>query len=202
MATQAERRESTRARLLEAAMDSLLEHGYSGFTTTEVVKRSGCSRGALFDHFPGKDDLLAATIEHLFDQLRDDYQARFAALRPSQRTIKRALRLLIDLFDDERLLAAYELYGAARTDKGLQDALQPVVERHNAAIYELAASLPLELPPAAPAGSGGADEEGLRAIVALAVFSLQGVALQSLAQDVAADRRLIIKTLEALAGLD
>jgi AcrR family transcriptional regulator len=212
MATQAERRESTRARLLEAAMDSLLEQGCSGFTTTEVVKRSGCSRGALFDHFPGKDDLLAATIEHLFDQLRSDYQERFAALRPAQRTIARALRLLIDLFDDERLLAAYELYGAARTDKGLYDALRPVVERHNDAIYELAASLPIEAPPrpAAPASdpapSNGEDDRGaddrLRSIVALAVYSLQGVALQSLAQDVRDDRRTLIRTLEGLAGLE
>lgn len=188
MATQAERRASTRGRLLEAAMASLVEDGYVGFTTSDVVRRSGCSRGALFDHFPSKDALLAATIEHLFDELRADYQERFARLRPKQRTLPHALRLLRDLFDDVRLLAAYELYGAARTSPELRAALEPVVTRHNQAIYELAAELPL----------GDTDPEQLRPAVALAVYAYQGLALQTLAQDASADRRHVD---DALAGL-
>lgn len=193
MVAQADRRAATRSRLLEASMDCLVEQGHVAFTTTDVVRRSGCSRGALFDHFPSKDDLLAATIEHLFDELRDDYEARFRRLRPAQRTLRRALRLLTDLFDDPRLLAAYGLYTAARTDQALRAALEPVVLAHNKAIYDLAVTLPLEGASALPPG---VDLHGL---AALAIFSLQGLAVQGLAQDVGADRRALLAALEAFA---
>jgi AcrR family transcriptional regulator len=194
MVAQADRRAATRTRLLDAAMACLVDQGYAGFTTTEVVQRSGCSRGALFDHFPAKDDLLAATIEHLFDDLRADYEARFRRLRPAHRTIGRALRLLKELFDDPRLLAAYELYTAARTSPPLADALEPVVNAHNKAIYDLAATLPIELEAASPDGTD------LHAAVALAIYSLQGLAVQGLAQDVSAERQTVLRALEALAS--
>jgi len=41
-----------------------------------------------------------------------------------------ALRLLRETFAQPRLLAAFELYTAARTDAGLRDVLAPVIEAH------------------------------------------------------------------------
>ncbi|HWB79439.1 MAG TPA: helix-turn-helix domain-containing protein, partial [Nannocystaceae bacterium] len=57
---------ATRTRLLEAAIDVLVKHGYAGTSTVEVCKRAKASRGAHLHHFPTKSELLAAAVEHLF----------------------------------------------------------------------------------------------------------------------------------------
>ena len=44
-----------RQRLLEATVDCLVEHGWSGTSTTLVSQRAGVSRGAQLHHFPTKD---------------------------------------------------------------------------------------------------------------------------------------------------
>ena len=54
-----------RPRLLEATVDCLVEHGWSGTTTTLVSRRAGVSRGAQLHHFPTKNDLVVAAVEHL-----------------------------------------------------------------------------------------------------------------------------------------
>jgi AcrR family transcriptional regulator len=181
---QAERRAATRARLLDAAMACLLEQGHLGFRTADVVRRAGSSQGALFDHFPTKQALLGATVEHLFDALRDEYEHRFAQLPPSQRTARGGLRLLWDVFGDERLRAAYELYTAARTDPELRAALEPVVTAHGERIQELARELLGE--------AAAADPERFRAGVELAVLAMEGLVLERMARPVpGADRRLL-----------
>lgn len=44
--TQEERSQETRARLLDATIESLIDVGYAGTTTTAVCERAGLSRGA------------------------------------------------------------------------------------------------------------------------------------------------------------
>ena len=56
--TQAERTASTRAALLAATVDSLVERGYRGTTTSDVARRAGVSYGALLHHYPTKADVL------------------------------------------------------------------------------------------------------------------------------------------------
>lgn len=178
--TQAERRAETRAALLDAALDLLVAVGLAGFTTTEVAKRAELSQGALFKHFPTKATLLAAVIEHLFDALRDDFEGRFAALDPAERSPRVGVDLLWDQMLDERLAAAFEMYAAARTDGELRVALDPVVAAHVERIHELAA---VALPDVDPAAR--------LATVELALLSMQGMVLQQMAvPDVAQEQRL------------
>ncbi|QXC63159.1 TetR/AcrR family transcriptional regulator [Aquihabitans sp. G128] len=141
MPTQEERRSSTRARLLEAAADVLVEAGATGFTTTAVAERAGVSQGAVFKHFATKADLLAATVASIFAGLVARYEGQFvasdAAAAPADR-LGAGLDLLWEIFQDERLLAAYDLFTAARTDADLQADLQPVVRAHVANLHALA----------------------------------------------------------------
>ena len=62
---QEERTRAMRARLLEATVECLVEHGFAGTTTTLVSQRAGVSRGAQLHHFPSKNDLVVAAVEHL-----------------------------------------------------------------------------------------------------------------------------------------
>ena len=63
MATQAERREATRARLVEVAERLFAADGYEHTPTEAVLEAAGVSRGALYHHFQGKRDLFAAVFE-------------------------------------------------------------------------------------------------------------------------------------------
>jgi AcrR family transcriptional regulator len=57
------RGEATRERIVQAARELVVEHGYAGVSTAEVLDRAGVSRGGLYHHFDGKDDLMAAVVE-------------------------------------------------------------------------------------------------------------------------------------------
>ncbi|PWI43056.1 ScbR family autoregulator-binding transcription factor [Streptomyces sp. ICBB 8177] len=53
----------TRRSILEAAASVFEELGYEGTSTTEILARSGLTRGALYHHFPGKRALADALME-------------------------------------------------------------------------------------------------------------------------------------------
>lgn len=127
------RSRATRARLLQATAAALEELGYAGASTTEVARRAGVSQGALYKHFPSKVQLLAAGVEQVFAQLVDEFVRDFEAQCPSAGAApETALRLLARSFAQPRLLAAFEVYTAARTDARLRSALAPILDRHRA----------------------------------------------------------------------
>jgi len=66
--TQAERTAAMRQRLLDATVDCLAAYGYAGTTTLRVAEMAGVTRGAQIHHYPSKEDLVVAAIEHLAHQ--------------------------------------------------------------------------------------------------------------------------------------
>lgn len=178
MVSQAERRSSTRAKLLDAAVACLVESGYRELTTTAVVKRAGLSQGALFRYYPSKLELVIATVEHVFAQLRDEYGARFAAAGHGDAdadadgvtSLRLGLDLLVEAMTDPRYLAVLELYTASRTDPDLRAGLAPVSSAHNDLLWQLVHSLPLDLPPRLAGDLGD--------LLVLATLALQGAAVQ------------------------
>ncbi|MDH3790254.1 MAG: TetR family transcriptional regulator [Rhodospirillales bacterium] len=56
----------TRSRILEAAFRTFARHGYSGATLDDVAADAGLTKGAVYWHFAGKDDLCMALIEERF----------------------------------------------------------------------------------------------------------------------------------------
>jgi len=67
--------EATRERIVQAARELVIEHGYAGVSTAEVLDRAGVSRGGLYHHFDGKDQLMAAVVE----AVERDFMVRLAA---------------------------------------------------------------------------------------------------------------------------
>jgi len=63
--TQAERRETTRKQLLDAAAKLIRQKGFGGLRTIEVASLAGVSRGALMHHFPSKHALVVAVLIHV-----------------------------------------------------------------------------------------------------------------------------------------
>jgi AcrR family transcriptional regulator len=60
-----ERSAATRWRIVQVARELVAEQGYAGLSTSEVMRRAGVSRGGLYHHFGGKDELLGAVLEAL-----------------------------------------------------------------------------------------------------------------------------------------
>jgi AcrR family transcriptional regulator len=63
--THAERRETTRRQLLDAAIGCLHERGFSGATLEIIAERAGVSRGSVQFHFGNRNDLFVALIDEI-----------------------------------------------------------------------------------------------------------------------------------------
>jgi AcrR family transcriptional regulator len=61
--------EDTRARVLQAALELFAERGFAATSTRELSERLGFTKAALYYYFRTKDDLLAALIQPVLDQL-------------------------------------------------------------------------------------------------------------------------------------
>jgi AcrR family transcriptional regulator len=126
--TQAERRAATRAALLEACVDCLLEYGYTKLTTAAVVRRAQVSRGAQAHYFSTKAELVVASLRHLTDRLAAEVaeqpEARGSTGGEERGEDRRdLLDLLWAVHTDRVFPALMELWTAARTDGELRVAL-------------------------------------------------------------------------------
>jgi AcrR family transcriptional regulator len=72
--------EATRAALLEAARDLFGRQGYVETSNDEIVAQAGVTKGALYHHFRGKEDLFRVVFEQVQHEVSDKAVAEF--LRP------------------------------------------------------------------------------------------------------------------------
>jgi AcrR family transcriptional regulator len=127
--TQEERSTRMRARLLDATVDCLARLGYAGTTTTEIAKRARVSRGAQLHHYPRKEDLVIASVEHVFRLRLEEFGKAFANVPPDTDRRPIAVDLLWSMFQGPTFHAWLELVVASRTDKALREALRAMNDR-------------------------------------------------------------------------
>jgi AcrR family transcriptional regulator len=122
--TQAERRAATRAALLDASIDCLVEEGYANTTTRRIAERAGVTPGALHHHFADKAELLSAAVRHVGERFRQELLAQGPPDAASLQA--RAEQLLDHAWAVHRgpfFQASMELWVAARTDAELRATL-------------------------------------------------------------------------------
>ncbi len=100
MARQAERRESARRRLLDAALAVFSERGYSESSLEEVARRAGASRGLVYHHFGSKDALLMALHEELDQALLQRVRAAVAGGASPLENLTRGMRAFLQASGD------------------------------------------------------------------------------------------------------
>ncbi len=120
--TQAERRESTRVALLDAAVRCVGRVGFAGTTTTDVANEAGLSRGAVQHHFADKNDLMTTVVE----QGWTDLVVRLRGIAAVDGTLAERVDAVIDRmwasYSSEAFQAAVEVTRAARGNPVLRDA--------------------------------------------------------------------------------
>jgi TetR/AcrR family transcriptional regulator, lmrAB and yxaGH operons repressor len=80
------RRSDTRQKMITAARELLREHGFHAMSFTDVLARSGASRGSIYHHFPaGKEEIAAAAAgDHARAQLTGIAELGQAAATPAE----------------------------------------------------------------------------------------------------------------------
>ncbi|MGZ4447594.1 MAG: TetR/AcrR family transcriptional regulator [Nocardioides sp.] len=179
---QEERSRLMRARLLEATVDCLVERGFSGTSTTLVSERAGVSRGAQLHHFPTKNDLVVAAVEHLTEVRGRELAAAAASLPDGPRRTRAVLQVLGDHFASPVFTAALELWVAARTDETLLAAVGPLEQRVGRETHRMTVELL------------GADESrpGVRELVQATLDLVRGLGLADTISDDARRRSRIL----------
>jgi AcrR family transcriptional regulator len=180
---QADRSRAMRARLLEATVDLLVEKGFAGTSTTLVSERAGVSRGAQLHHFPTKNDLVVAAVEHLTERRGAELAAAVAELPAGGRRTRAVVDTLGDHFSSPVFAAALELWVAARTDAELLAAVGPLEQRVGRETHRMTVA------------ALGADESrpGVRELVQATLDLVRGLGLASTITDDSARRRRILR---------
>jgi AcrR family transcriptional regulator len=113
----------TRERLLDAAVECLIELGVNRTTTLAVQRRAGVSRGALLHHFPTHAELLAASVAELVKRNERAVAASRRSVSNAHDPLQEAVNALAFAGRQPPYLAELELWAIARTDRPLKQAL-------------------------------------------------------------------------------
>ncbi|MGH9039818.1 MAG: TetR/AcrR family transcriptional regulator, partial [Acidimicrobiia bacterium] len=123
--TRQESQARTRALILETATVEFRARGYAGTSLDRVAETAGFSKGAVYAHFAGKEDLCLAVLEtHFFAQLQRfmaDFAAGGTTIDDRLAVLERWLEIL--LADEDWQLLAVEFAVQTRRNPKIQEQL-------------------------------------------------------------------------------
>lgn len=110
---EAERRRS----LISATVDAIHESGYSDITMAQIAKRAGVSGGLVHHYFGSKDQLLAATMRHLLNELGREIRENLSKAETPRRKISAIIEgnFAVDQFQPAVIAAWLAFYVQSRT---------------------------------------------------------------------------------------
>ncbi len=76
-------KEKRRQQLIEATIGAIAKKGYGAMTLADVAKAAGLSGGIVNFHFESKEKLLVATLRHLAEEYRQNWQDALKQAGPS-----------------------------------------------------------------------------------------------------------------------
>lgn len=120
---QAERRQSTRRRILEAAVQVFADRGYHDTAVDDIVRASGTSKGAVYFHFPNKQGIFLSLVDFLASQLIDQMDSAIESEKGGIAKVEAALRTVLQAFASHRSLARILLIEAVGLGRGVDPKL-------------------------------------------------------------------------------
>jgi len=117
-----ERRARTRAALLDAAARVYARDGFDGATLDQVAEEAGFTKGAVYDHFGSKENLLVALLdEHLTAEIAQQVALFDPVKETSERPRAGADRWMQELHEDPAVFRLFvELWVHAQRDDRLR----------------------------------------------------------------------------------
>ncbi len=126
--------DTTRERILDAALDVFAERSFDGASTREIALRSGVTQPLLHYHFSTKVELWRAAVDRLFAVLTSTLSARVEGLRGVDEVTTTRLIMREFVYFSARHPELHRIItGECKTDTPRMDYL---VERHIRPLYE------------------------------------------------------------------
>lgn len=156
-------REEVRRRLLDAAAEVLITHGYGSGSVEMITEAAGLSRGALYSNFVGKDDLYL----ELLDELEQNQAAELGAIFEEHQDLSRFLERLAARgragVHDSRshMILHTELWLLAMRNPAVRERLVSIHRRGIEAIATLVGTAKIDLEPEEIAATVAAISDGL-----------------------------------------
>lgn len=122
---QAERSATTRAKLIEAAINCLHRQGYSLTGTSQVAEEAGVSRGAMLHQFPTKTDLMLAVVRAVFERDSEHYRQTILTMTPRD-WMRGVAETVWEVVSRPSGIAVMEIMLASRADPELAEKLRAI----------------------------------------------------------------------------
>jgi len=177
---QQDRSRATRQRLLEAAVDRLAELGWARTTVAVVAAHAGVSRGAAQHHFPTREALFTAALDHMADVRIAEIRRRGGDRHNGTEAV---LGLIVSFYTGPLFRAAVQVWVQAAADEALRSQLVPLEARLARETHAIAVELL------------GVDESrpGVRETVQGVLDMARGLGLANLLTDDSRRRRRVVK---------
>ncbi|HTR75236.1 MAG TPA: helix-turn-helix domain-containing protein [Solirubrobacterales bacterium] len=114
------RSHATRQRLLDAAVQVLVEEGYAGISASTVARRAGVSRGAHQHHFANRQTLVIESVRHMSARELNVLHERIGGLPQGESRVGGALDFIFEMYSGTFFAAILELSLAARREPELK----------------------------------------------------------------------------------
>ena len=167
---QKDRTAATRAAVLEATIELLVERGYAGTSTRLAAEKAGISLGALQHHFRTKAELTVEAMRFVTERLAGEFVSAIPRDGDELERVSIALDRLFVVFRGPTFAAAMELHLAARTDESLREPISKLHLDDQVRIRESA----IELMP------GIEDHPGFDAWLLMSVSAIRGMAVATM----------------------
>lgn len=97
-----------RTRLIDAAIDLLLEQGYAATTIQQVAEKAGVSKGAVYLYFKSKNELMLAIMDHLDVKTKDEVAAIRASDAPPRERLRTQITYqLNEVLENQQIIEVY-----------------------------------------------------------------------------------------------
>jgi AcrR family transcriptional regulator len=116
------RREDTRQKLYEAAVQLIAEQGFSATTVDDIALRAGVAKGTVYYNFKSKTDLFEELLKHGIGLLTDAFRSAVAG-RPPREAVAALVRTQLEYIQRYRAFAQLLLSEMWRTNREWQQTL-------------------------------------------------------------------------------
>lgn len=118
----------TRRRILQAAERLFVEIGYHEATNARIAEAAGLTRGAMLYHFPTRESLVEAAVDHIQAERARLFEAAAEEAPHGADRTDHAIDSYWRLLSSSPFVAFAELEHAARVDPLLRERLRPAQE--------------------------------------------------------------------------
>jgi AcrR family transcriptional regulator len=184
---QAHKSQSTKQQILDAAVKCIVELGYANTTSVKISAKANMSRGATLHHFKSKGDIVAATVDYLYDKRKRAFENSARELPTDTDRVTVAVKSYWEHANHPLFVAFFELSVAARHDEELRKILVPAQKKFDEEWYAMA----LEIFP-----EWKSDSSAFKFALQLSQTLMEGIAISHLMHPRGGNEESLLQFLE------